>query len=57
MVVAVLAVLKSGAAYLPVDPKYPAQRRELMIADAEPVVVLTEIGICQHKRGTSATPA
>jgi amino acid adenylation domain-containing protein/non-ribosomal peptide synthase protein (TIGR01720 family) len=44
MIVAVLAVLKSGAAYLPVDPKYPAERRELMIADARPVVVLTEIG-------------
>ncbi|HTI21578.1 MAG TPA: amino acid adenylation domain-containing protein, partial [Kutzneria sp.] len=44
MIVAVLAVLKSGAAYLPVDPKYPAERRELMIADARPVAVLTEIG-------------
>ncbi|HEY0496346.1 MAG TPA: amino acid adenylation domain-containing protein, partial [Kutzneria sp.] len=43
MIVAVLGVLKSGAAYLPVDPKYPAERRELMIADARPVVVLTEI--------------
>ncbi|GAA3438553.1 non-ribosomal peptide synthetase [Kutzneria kofuensis] len=44
MITAVLAVLKSGAAYLPVDPKYPTERRELMIADAQPVVVLTEIG-------------
>ncbi|MFI9379912.1 non-ribosomal peptide synthase/polyketide synthase [Kutzneria sp. NPDC052558] len=44
MIVAVLGVLKSGAAYLPVDPNYPAERRELMIADAQPVVVLTEIG-------------
>ncbi|QUQ65089.1 non-ribosomal peptide synthetase [Kutzneria sp. CA-103260] len=44
MIVAVLGVLKSGAAYLPVDPNYPAERRELMIADARPAVVLTEIG-------------
>ena len=34
MVVAVYAVLKSGAAYLPLDPAYPAERIALMLADA-----------------------
>jgi len=41
MMVAVIATLKAGAAYLPLDPDYPAQRLELMIADAAPLLVLT----------------
>jgi nonribosomal peptide synthetase DhbF len=41
LVVSVLAVLKSGAAYLPVDPGYPADRIEYMLAEANPVTVLT----------------
>ncbi|MDO0915183.1 amino acid adenylation domain-containing protein [Streptomyces sp. DT2A-34] len=40
LVVAVLAVLKSGAAYLPLDPAYPAGRLAYIVADARPVVVL-----------------
>ncbi|MDV5143313.1 amino acid adenylation domain-containing protein [Streptomyces sp. SBC-4] len=40
-VVALLAVLKSGGAYLPIDPGYPADRIGYMLADAAPVVVLT----------------
>ncbi|WP_068925909.1 amino acid adenylation domain-containing protein [Planobispora rosea] len=41
LVVALLAVLKSGAAFLPVDPSYPADRREFMLADARPSIVVT----------------
>ncbi|MGW7206665.1 amino acid adenylation domain-containing protein [Streptomyces sp. NPDC054837] len=40
LVVTVLAVLKSGAAYLPLDPAYPAERLAYIVADARPVVVL-----------------
>lgn len=40
LVVAVLAVLKAGAAYLPLDPDYPADRLALMCADAAPSLVL-----------------
>mgnify|MGYP003336963809 CR=1 FL=1 len=37
-IVAILAVLKSGAAYLPMDPAIPDARTEFMLADAEPVL-------------------
>ncbi|MBE8520908.1 amino acid adenylation domain-containing protein, partial [Amycolatopsis sp. H6(2020)] len=42
LVTAVLAVLKTGAAYLPLDPAQPAARRAAMIEDACPVLVLGE---------------
>src|SRR5580704_10167799 len=41
MVVALLATLKAGAAYLPLDPDYPATRLAHMLADAAPVLVLS----------------
>ncbi|MEU6485709.1 amino acid adenylation domain-containing protein [Streptomyces sp. NPDC046887] len=41
LVVALLAVLKSGAAYLPLDPAYPAARLARMAGDARPALLLT----------------
>ncbi|MYS25334.1 amino acid adenylation domain-containing protein, partial [Streptomyces sp. DvalAA-14] len=41
LVVAILAVLKSGAAYLPLDPDYPAARLAHMLDDARPVHLVT----------------
>ncbi|WP_369147661.1 amino acid adenylation domain-containing protein [Streptomyces sp. R44] len=41
LVVSLLAVLKAGGAYLPVDPEYPAGRIEAVLADAGPVCVLS----------------
>ncbi|WP_046004122.1 non-ribosomal peptide synthetase [Pseudoalteromonas rubra] len=41
MIVSILAVLKSGAAYLPIDTSYPKQRIHYMLSDAAPRVVIS----------------
>ena len=42
MVVALLAVLKAGGAYLPLDPAYPVERLRFMLEDSAPVALLTQ---------------
>ena len=42
-VVALLAVVKAGGAYLPIDPGYPVGRVVYMLDDAAPVVVLASV--------------
>ncbi|HEU0077547.1 MAG TPA: amino acid adenylation domain-containing protein, partial [Longimicrobiaceae bacterium] len=42
MVVAILAVLKAGAAYLPLDPAYPADRLAYMLADSGARLLVTQ---------------
>ncbi|MFD7711537.1 amino acid adenylation domain-containing protein, partial [Streptomyces sp. NPDC059786] len=43
LIAAELAVARAGAAFLPVDPQYPAERRALMLTDASPAVVLDDL--------------
>ncbi|MFD4863647.1 non-ribosomal peptide synthetase, partial [Streptomyces atratus] len=45
MVVALLAVAKAGAAYLPLDSEYPAERIAYMLADARPALLLTTVTV------------
>ncbi|GGW45908.1 non-ribosomal peptide synthetase [Streptomyces lucensis JCM 4490] len=52
LVVAVLAVLKTGAAYLPIDPALPAERVRHLLADARPVALVTTT-----RNGTGTDPA
>ena len=59
MVTALLAVLKAGAAYLPVDPGYPAERIAFMLADAAPVLLLTDaatVAACLRRRDPAGRP-
>ena len=48
VVVALLAILKLGAAYVPLDPRYPADRLGYVLEDAEPTIVLTEAPLLQQ---------
>jgi amino acid adenylation domain-containing protein len=48
MVVALLATLRAGAAYVPLDPEYPAERVAYMLADSGAQVLLTQ----EHLRPT-----
>ncbi|GGV28857.1 hypothetical protein GCM10010245_46900 [Streptomyces spectabilis] len=42
LVVAMLAVLKAGGAYLPIDPRFPSSRLDFILDDARPALVLTD---------------
>ena len=50
-IVAMLAVLKTGAAYLPIDPALPAARIEFMLADAAPIAAITTAGLADRLDG------
>ena len=50
-IVAILAVLKTGAAYLPIDPALPAARIGFMVADAAPIAAITTAGLADRLDG------
>ncbi|MEU8898042.1 amino acid adenylation domain-containing protein [Nocardia sp. NPDC048505] len=53
LVVGLLAVLRLGAAYLPLDVEYPAQRLEYMLDDARPRCVLTSTAVADRLPGAA----
>jgi amino acid adenylation domain-containing protein len=42
MIVGILAILKAGAAYVPIDPDQPFERQEFVLADTRAAVLLTQ---------------
>ena len=48
MAVGLLAVLKAGAAYLPLDADYPADRIAFMLKDAQPAFIMTNTKAANH---------
>jgi amino acid adenylation domain-containing protein len=42
LVIAILAIVKAGAAYVPLDSTYPADRLAFMLDDSKPALLLTE---------------
>ncbi|MFG1698429.1 amino acid adenylation domain-containing protein [Nonomuraea sp. NPDC049309] len=55
LVAGILAILRTGAAYLPLDPGHPPERIRFVIADAAPAAVLTTRGLAATVR--DLTPA
>ena len=45
MIISILAVLKAGGAYLPIDPEYPTDRVVYMLEDSQAKILLTEAAI------------
>ncbi|MGH7580732.1 MAG: non-ribosomal peptide synthetase, partial [Gemmatimonadales bacterium] len=45
LVIAMLAIVKAGAAYVPLDPGYPSARLRFMLEDAQVGMVLTDTGL------------
>ena len=54
--VAFLAVLKSGATYFPIDPAYPEDRLGYLLADAQPVLLLTERSVAAALPQSASRP-
>ena len=58
-VLAMIAVLKAGATYVPLDPETPTERTQLCLAEAKPALILTEAGLCDLRdeaRSASVEP-
>ncbi|KWX19449.1 hypothetical protein AFM11_35805, partial [Mycolicibacterium wolinskyi] len=54
-VVAILAVLKTGAAYVPLDPAHPDSRVEVIVGDSAPVAVITTAQLADRLASSDAT--
>ncbi len=50
LVIGMLAVLKAGAAFVPIDPVYPRGRQDMMIADSGLTLILTQSDLLQTMR-------
>ena len=48
MVVGMLAIIKAGAAYVPLDPEYPLARLQYMLSNAGAQVVVTELALLEN---------
>ncbi len=56
LVVTLLAVLESGAAYLPLDPAYPAERLRFLLADTGAALVVAERSLAWPEGFTAEIP-
>jgi amino acid adenylation domain-containing protein/non-ribosomal peptide synthase protein (TIGR01720 family) len=52
-IVSILAVLKTGAAYVPIDPAAPSARMQLVLGDAAPVAAITNPDLAERLTGAN----
>jgi len=50
MIIAIIAVMKAGGAYLPLDPTYPAERIDFMLQDSQTQLIVTQ----EHLKATAS---
>ncbi|WP_168214812.1 non-ribosomal peptide synthetase [Mycolicibacterium sp. ELW1] len=50
-IVAMVAIVKAGAAYVPIDPAVPATRMQFVLTDSKPVAVLTSADLAERLSG------
>ena len=57
LIVAILGVLRAGGAYVPIDPTYPRQRRDLLLARSGARIVVDETALAERsaRSGVSTT--
>ncbi|AMR32672.1 hypothetical protein A0256_15200 [Mucilaginibacter sp. PAMC 26640] len=53
MIISLLAIMKSGAAYVPLDPEYPKDRIEFMLEDSSAKILITQAKYSGHYAGNS----
>ena len=56
LIVSVLAVMKSGGAYLPLNPDHPTERLNFQLQDAAASLVLTDAALAEQAGQLSGTP-
>src|ERR1700759_2076975 len=54
-IVAMLAVAKTGAAYVPIDPAVPTARMQFVLSDAAPIAAVTTAGLADRLNGCDLT--
>jgi len=57
MIVAILGIMKAGAAYVPIDPQYPEERVRYMLQDSNAGVVITARWLEDHEEEIGRQPA
>jgi amino acid adenylation domain-containing protein len=55
MILGIMGILKSGAGYLPIDPRTPADRLRKMLRDARPALLVTHGAVLDHVSYTVLT--